>query len=837
MANDDKIQDFGEKIGGARKDLASLNRSLTIDDINDWTKIEKQELINKKQVWKIPNYQNMVNEGIPIEVAYFIKKIRDTLPSKPYLDSEKYQNGYIAFVTDIKDKAMALETIQDANNFFDKEINNKYVVKSYGRTYKPTDETYHCMTTKFLRATQMSENAIRKEISEKKFLYSENEKLLAPYLFVTYDGENVKKENDALTVKKGLGKHYFYRNEPELADISNWKPDTIFIIQDGKSIVANNLENEEVAKAFALEHAKEMKKNASEKTSKTRKQKFTPPQLKNICREGGVNYRQDFNVAGEDMLRDFKFKGGEFGNWESQNDRQTNLNMSYDAFRDLAIALNIKVEDVSLGGKLSIAYGSRGHSSALAHFEPARNVINLTKMKGAGSLAHEWGHAFDFYIAHTTEMQNTYATKAVNSILAPTVSLMKFSKDEKGNAQFTEYYKESKKADVKFSKQDKGYWASEVEMFARAFACYVSDKLEEKGIQSDFLCGHSEASVFPKGDERRIINAAIDTVIDKLKEMELLRIPEKEPEKELQNTEAFYRIYQLKDGENYHYARFQSLKQNQAEGFELNKNDYNLVYEGNLNDIKGSSTEQKLENIYDKFNIDRPDDFKGHSLSVSDIVTAGNEKNENAYYVDNFGFKEYADFLKETVEFCLFRLDEAKEAKDFAIENSYHAQLIPKDITNTDHLYLVYKNTDVIPKKLQEYVEQQEGQLNDFVLRQIKSNTETLCAVESTSDYSNSKTPFNNNDNNERYRMVAVNKSMQKLEAINNSIFNDKSKAENALETICKQNPELIVANHYNDIIYEIGKLFVEHVDSPILKEQKVYSKEHKFKKDKGHER
>lgn len=48
--------------------------------------------------------------------------------------------------------------------------------------------------------------------------------------------------------------------------------------------------------------------------------------------------------------------------------------------------------------RLAIAFGSRGKGRALAHYEPARVVINLTKMKGAGSLAHEWGHAFDDWL-------------------------------------------------------------------------------------------------------------------------------------------------------------------------------------------------------------------------------------------------------------------------------------------------------------------------------------------------------------------------------------------------------------------------------------------------------
>ena len=46
---------------------------------------------------------------------------------------------------------------------------------------------------------------------------------------------------------------------------------------------------------------------------------------------------------------------------------------------------------------MATAFGSRGVAGAKAHFEPTRNVFNLTRMKGAGSLAHEMGHAFEFY--------------------------------------------------------------------------------------------------------------------------------------------------------------------------------------------------------------------------------------------------------------------------------------------------------------------------------------------------------------------------------------------------------------------------------------------------------
>lgn len=122
--------------------------------------------------------------------------------------------------------------------------------------------------------------------------------------------------------------------------------------------------------------------------------------LKDVERKGGEDYRNGRDVTGEDYLTDFGFREGEFGNWLNQNDRQESLNSGYDALKDLARALNISDKDVALKGKLAIAFGFRGHGDALAHYEPLREVINLTKMKGAGFLGHEWIHAMDDFIGN-----------------------------------------------------------------------------------------------------------------------------------------------------------------------------------------------------------------------------------------------------------------------------------------------------------------------------------------------------------------------------------------------------------------------------------------------------
>jgi hypothetical protein len=85
-------------------------------------------------------------------------------------------------------------------------------------------------------------------------------------------------------------------------------------------------------------------------------------------------------------------------------------------------------------------------------------------------------------------------------------------------------------------KCDKGYWASECEMFARAFSCYVTDKLAEMGGKSDYLSGHSDrihmeyngkiVNGHPVGEERVIINQAIEKMLNHYKTLNLLHEPE-----------------------------------------------------------------------------------------------------------------------------------------------------------------------------------------------------------------------------------------------------------------------------------------------------------------------
>jgi hypothetical protein len=119
----------------------------------------------------------------------------------------------------------------------------------------------------------------------------------------------------------------------------------------------------------------------------------------------------------------------------SQNDRQASLNYGFDALKDLSAALKISGSDISYGGELSIAFGARGGGNAAAHYEPLRRVINLTKMRGAGSLAHEWWHGLDDFIGQKMGAGGFLSERpAKDSLFAKLIDTMKYRPETQAEA-------------------------------------------------------------------------------------------------------------------------------------------------------------------------------------------------------------------------------------------------------------------------------------------------------------------------------------------------------------------------------------------------------------------
>ncbi len=379
-------RDFGEKIGGARKDLWGA-RGLLSSDLDDMNEAEEDKFVTKNNIWNKPDYQKLRDEGIPKDLVYYIKIVRDGIaPKRPagvsYAD-------YIDGVRQIQDFVESLHTETDIllRDFPDFKycvhagLNDSLLDNttwSYKRKYKQLEKRHFVFTELELAATEffpVPQMVIKQDATDKDFLelhkLAKDGHIVAKYRFLN------KSHIDADSLSQS--KYAIFNTKHEIIETD---------------VSADSLK-ETLLRFYRESHSNE---KSQSKALRTKKKRIVYSVLENVTMHG-VDYRHGHNVTGDDIMNAFGIRGGEFGNWLNDKDTQLSLNHAYDSLMNIAVALEIDPKDVGLNGKLALAFGARGHSSALAHYEPERQVINLTRLKGAGSLAHEWIHAQDNILA------------------------------------------------------------------------------------------------------------------------------------------------------------------------------------------------------------------------------------------------------------------------------------------------------------------------------------------------------------------------------------------------------------------------------------------------------
>ena len=402
-----KIDDFGIKIGGARKDLWRERGGLQYEDLQEMSDLEIQQYVVKKEIWNLKpkDFENMVFvEGRDREAAYYVKKLYGAIPSKPKIPKNITRKediliqlkAYIDTVQEYKRACSKIKTKEDIKILMKDGTKNidllQQEIKKTKFCYTEDEIIKSIYTVKMYSSEEKNGTLFSKNVSNK---YSD---LDCPFIYKS--GEKINKVfccnsfKDTTNVEDYIDHTYILLNEDK--DENKW-------------IVDYNFDTVEEAYQKAKIYEREKQKYASGKGNSGRKKKYIPKQFETLEREG-TEYRSFKHAKADNFLDIFQFKGGEFGNWVNEKERQASLDYCYDALMDLSDSLEISRDSVTLGHQLNIAFGARGHGSALAHFEPLYNVINLTKMKGAGSLGHEWIHALDFYLGTQYGVHNL-ATK------------------------------------------------------------------------------------------------------------------------------------------------------------------------------------------------------------------------------------------------------------------------------------------------------------------------------------------------------------------------------------------------------------------------------------------
>lgn len=269
------------------------------------------------------------------------------------------------------------------------------------------------------------------------------------------------------------------------------------------------------------------------------------PSIQKVSRIN-VKNKNATKTTGNDILNNFGFKGGEFGNWVKQSERQEFLNYAQDAFTDLAEALDIDPISLGQNKEMNIAFGARGRGNlggqaAVAHFEPGKRVINMTRLKGAGSLAHEYGHSIDNWLSRisgysetgmaTTNPRNPNLSEKMKNAIKDVVDAMQYniSKNkteidkknqiyEKARKEHLEYYLKS--FDSIFSGKATKYKRVKGEYKQIPIIVTEQQKQEYQKIRDTLMNGEITEDVIYKTDPRTLKGEKIyPEPIDKLQKM------------------------------------------------------------------------------------------------------------------------------------------------------------------------------------------------------------------------------------------------------------------------------------------------------------------------------
>jgi len=523
FASDENFQDWGEKIGGAKKDLVR-----ELSDISD-ADLTSQPL---SKIFPRPNFAKLIAEkAITLDGAKILSFLYDNIPAKPRKawKVKSWVEQASQAITIYKD---VLGPKPDAAQLF-LDLARKSKIS-------PLADAFDIYSV-WLDVTGFPEKSASMQGYEIKLwragVYG-NDTASDEYLIV--QGGLIRgKYESAESAAKALQQRL---EQPKKVVFNIYqdrlKEKNFFVGKKGaKGVVrlVQGFEDIKAARTFLEENQTQLEamwEGRKYQLGVERKDATEEVRESKDWRNGkDIASTKEFGSA-------FGFKGVEFGNWVKQgatkNERQQAINDAYDALMDLSDLIGVPPRAMSLNGTLSLALGARGSGKASAHYEPTKIVINLTKTRGKGSLAHEWWHALDNYFSRNrgekdkfvTEFPNVLRNKRSGEIFVDDTSLRTELLD--GYRGVVDAIKKSglpgRSSNMDATRTER-YWSTMVEMTARSFENYVIEKLAEDGRRNDYLANFRDmgdwaktfdidAFPYPLKDESPALNAAFDNLFE-----------------------------------------------------------------------------------------------------------------------------------------------------------------------------------------------------------------------------------------------------------------------------------------------------------------------------------
>lgn len=531
-----KIQDFGEKITGARKDVWASYA----DQMRDAADVDvSAEPLSKS--WPAPDYEKLVEAGVEPWKVSFIRAARDSIPTKP--QKSWRLSGWVDAVTGMRGLAQDVMDGKIGQDKLHQALAGGRAQSEILGQVKLYEAVGHGKSLKGMTLGEVSYSMLAGVRYEKPKAFWEVSQKAKATAFSNMPRTIARAETEAEAIEQF--KRAYGGLDDQKAKAQKARKWLIYSHDGRKFFTVGTKIGSTYIQLRRVDDVKEARRIIAEEADALQEQldrlREIPADRKpeNAPRVG-IDHRSGADVTPEVFGETFGFRGVQFGNWVGGGRRQQDLNDAFDALMDLAGVLDIPPRALSLNGTLGLAFGARGTggvSPAAAHYEPDQVVINLTKMNGAGSLAHEWFHALDNYFARAaTDKKGNYITdRAVGTgaraegvrpeVMAALIVLRRAIANTGLKARSANIDKTRSKA----------YWSTGIEMHARAFESYVIAKLQDQSIANDYLAnivngvswqmkaelsGLGDSYPYLKTDEIDTVRPAFDALFDAIQTRE-----------------------------------------------------------------------------------------------------------------------------------------------------------------------------------------------------------------------------------------------------------------------------------------------------------------------------
>ncbi|WP_022727209.1 LPD5 domain-containing protein [Fodinicurvata sediminis] len=495
-AGQSRIDDFGEVLEGARKHYAQQYR----DQIAEAAESDTESL-PLSRAWPEPNYQQLVDDGVDPWVVGFVHAARDEVPAKPRKDYR------------VREWARQVEMLRDgltrhllSGAITKEQVLSKLEERQFRRMRKELGDRADLYAAagheKSLRGVKMALGTYSvmdgQELDPPQTLWTVQRDPKAT-AFSNWPRQLAKGETREDAIADFVERYNEIETQPKASkqvrfEIYSYRGQEGYWI--GKKIGRDQIDLRHFS---TVKEARQFLANNREQLEQDLEAfRHIPDHRKeNDAPRVGEDHRQGEDATPDLFSETFGFKGVQFGNYVRGAERQQSLNEAYDALLDLAGVLNLPARALSLNGELGLAFGARGkggRSGGAAHYEPDTVVINLTKNKGAGSLAHEWWHALDNYFSRQRGEPTQFMTnrpKSINEGVRP--EMVQAFQDVISTIRTTGMAQRSRNLD---KRRTKAYWSTDIEMSARAFESYIIAKLQDAEQANDYLANIVSEEIF-----------------------------------------------------------------------------------------------------------------------------------------------------------------------------------------------------------------------------------------------------------------------------------------------------------------------------------------------------